>query len=453
MQDAILPSPNRFRVLVYGAEKLGYSIPNDSQDATIRVAVTEPHFRPANEGSINIGNGIELVFRPFNTKDQFQDYDGVIMFQGIWAKRMVTNNYYDPREYVGEKQNDELQKRTKQLQQLLKKNGFVCFLMDRLEHDDFDLSKNVLGWFGSTYFEAIRDSAFVTPKRSELIAYCEKYSVARTKFTTYTNAENEVLLVAGGESVGICFDSQIFYLPCHAPDKDADDTRQLFAMLGGGLVSLFKKMYQELPEWISKFGFSQEAEVVKQKEKLEEELLTLKEQLIIYSKYKSVLVTTSDKLRKDVAFVLESGLGYEVDADDELREDLKIIEKSKDQKNKVLAVVEVKGINGNVSREAINQVDSHRDRGGFKPDFPGILIANTFIKSANSITKKDKPIEKEQILHAHKNHVLILRTLDLLRALDLVKSDDKLREKFNELLFKEDGWLEVKDGNFTIHHD
>ncbi len=442
------------RILVYGIEKVGYEFPREGTNEKVSVAGEEPQFRKVLEPILHIEGNIKLVFEGFNTKEEFQNYDGVIMFQGIWAKRGTSSDIYSSREYVYDQQNDELQKRVKQLQQLIsKKNGFICFLMGRMEYDDFDLAKTVLGWFGSNHFESINDRSDVSSKRGELISFCERYGVAKTKFSIYSDTDVEILMTTGGYDgyVGLCFGDRAYYLPCHAPEKDIDATKQLFTILGKGIVSLHKKKQQELPEWIAKFSFTKEVSIFEEKQILEQQLLDLQSQLAIYSRYKSILGASSDKLRKNVAFLLSSGFGYEIDETDELREDLKIVKKGKGDSVRVLALIETKGVNANVDREAINQVDSHRDRGGYKDHFPGILIVNTFIKSANSLTKKDKAIDKEQIAHAHKNHVLIMRTIDLLRALDLVIDCVEIKQKFDDILMKEAGWLEVKDGDFVLH--
>jgi len=53
---------NSFKILIYGSEKLNYH-----------------QFK-----ELPIGNKITLFFGKFNTLKKFQDYDGVIIFQGIW---------------------------------------------------------------------------------------------------------------------------------------------------------------------------------------------------------------------------------------------------------------------------------------------------------------------------------------------------------------------------------
>jgi hypothetical protein len=54
-------------------------------------------------------------------------------------------------------------------------------------------------------------------------------------------------------------------------------------------------------------------------------------------------------------------------------------------------------------------------------------------------------VEREQIQHAAKNNVLILRTLDLLNLASLSLSGTLRPEDVIELLTKSSGWLRVGD--------
>ena len=58
------PANEKFRILVYGIERLNYPL----------------------LGNLSVSNNIALNFEPFDTKEEFQDYDGVILFHDIWAK-------------------------------------------------------------------------------------------------------------------------------------------------------------------------------------------------------------------------------------------------------------------------------------------------------------------------------------------------------------------------------
>jgi hypothetical protein len=53
------------------------------------------------------------------------------------------------------------------------------------------------------------------------------------------------------------------------------------------------------------------------------------------------------------------------------------------------------------------------------PEFPSLLIINTNMKNSISLADKDQTVAPEQIQHACRNNVLILRTLDLLNLASL----------------------------------
>ena len=416
-----------FRIIVYGTEKLGYP----------------------NLGEFAVRDNTKLFFYPFNTLEKFQDYDGVIMFQNIWSIRKTSS--YSGKEYLDNLQDSEFNKRIKQLQLLLEKGGFVCFLMEKLDSKDFDLAKTVLEWFPISY-DPISSSTFLKTYRDELKPFIDNYGIAKTRYYCYGEIEYEVLAASQSDNaVGVSILRKIFFLPCHAPDKDKKSTEELFKMIAPGLVALFKKYHQDLPKWVDAYKFNQEAKLIIEKKTIESALEKTSDDLKIYINFKKPLVLSGELLRDSIADVLEEGFGFKIDRNDELKEDLKIISIDRDGNITVKVLIETKGINGNVNRESINQADSHRERGNFNDNFPSILIANTFIKSSNSIKDKDKPIPNEQVTHAKRNNVLILRTVDLIRALDIIMMDKKQLRVFNKYLFKEKGWLEVKDYNFFLH--
>jgi hypothetical protein len=143
---------------------------------------------------------------------------------------------------------------------------------------------------------------------------------------------------------------------------------------------------------------------------------------------------------------VQAAFGVTVDAVDEFREDVKLI----DDDGRVVAIGEIKGINRGVKRENINQTDSHRERSGFAQDFPAILIANTNIKSARSIVEKDQEVALEQIKHAVHMRVLILRTIDLLGLLRLVLAGRLTTQDARSLVLSNVGWLRVQADQVQI---
>ena len=124
-----------------------------------------------------------------------------------------------------------------------------------------------------------------------------------------------------------------------------------------------------------------------------------------------ILAHRGERLEDAVCNAFEQGLGVKVRREESFREDMALV----DSEGHQIALIEVKGTTGGgVQREQVNQADSHRERAGLPGDFPSLLIINTNINKAASMEDKDQPVAQEQVEHAARNNVLIIRTIDLL---------------------------------------
>jgi hypothetical protein len=80
-----------------------------------------------------------LSFEPFNTQKRFNDFDGVILFQGIFEQYEYGEGWDG--EYLDHSSDrNELDKRKKEVELLLKNGGFVCFIL--LDSRKFSLWKS-----------------------------------------------------------------------------------------------------------------------------------------------------------------------------------------------------------------------------------------------------------------------------------------------------------------------
>ena len=162
--------------------------------------------------------------------------------------------------------------------------------------------------------------------------------------------------------------------------------------------------------------------------------------------FKKALILSGEVLVDSVINIFEKGFKFSLDTKDESREDLKIL----DDVGKPIVFVEVKGTNTSVKREHINQCDSHREQAGLPLNFPSILVINTHIRKARSIDEKDQELAIEQVKHAVKNNVLILRTLDLLRLLSLKFDSGIPKNEIISLLSINSGWLKVSKDKWEV---
>jgi len=147
-----------------------------------------------------------------------------------------------------------------------------------------------------------------------------------------------------------------------------------------------------------------------------------------------------------VVETLREGFGFKVDDSDEFKEDIKIL----NENDEPIIFGKIKGTNAGVKREHVNQVDSHRERAGLSSDSPAILIINSHIKNARNLEEKDKEVVRDQVRHADKLNVLVLRTLDLLRLLELFKNNKITKAMVSELIIKNGGWLKVENDSWKV---
>lgn len=177
------------------------------------------------------------------------------------------------------------------------------------------------------------------------------------------------------------------------------------------LISFSAKRVLEPPAYVVQFQFAEEK---KAREKIEtvmkEEVVPLQGTIKHYEGMKSILwlgdsdlVTATEKFLRNMRFQTE--------IDEVFEEDLWILS----DKERIV-IVEVKGLNKNLTRQDISKLDEHRE-GRKVPDLTGLLIANTFMV-ADSLENKDEPFPPNVIEKAINTNLLITRTIDLCRIYD-----------------------------------
>ena len=385
---------------------------------------------------------------------RFNEFDGVILYQGIFEhfewKRGLMNPYLDHT-----CDNDELDKRKKEAQLLVENGGFLCFLLNRPFIDreygtDFigsDLTKYHLNYSRFKRENFQQRIVHLNIKSDEFSKFLEIYGAASSYFDHYNESIEWILIAeAAGRVAGMIIGRTDYFIPTLVPDNQPDTLKEYFTLLADALTSANNKLCQDLPGWLAEFSFSEEENLDSERVRLEARIVDIARRKGQLATYKSVLSLSSYALVASVVRVFKDGFGIAVDTKDELREDLKLL----DDEGLPFCLCEVKGTNKGVKRAYINQADSHRERSGFEESFPALLIINTHIRSARSITEKDQEIASEQIIHARKLNVLVLRTLDLLRLLRLYLSGQIKVTEVKGLLTRAGGWLRVNESGYNI---
>ena len=125
-----------------------------------------------------------------------------------------------------------------------------------------------------------------------------------------------------------------------------------------------------------------------------------------------------------------NALGIATKRDEIDEEDFWVTEDKKE-----VSIFEVKGLDKNLKRLHINQLDEHRGAREQLDDFPALLIVNSFNK-AKSLAEKEEAISSNVIKKAVQTHILILRTLDLCNVYRLIDEEKLSQKTFFDIVVK-----------------
>ena len=196
-----------------------------------------------------------------------------------------------------------------------------------------------------------------------------------------------------------------------------------------------------IPGWVEDLQFSEEKKLSNKISNLEENLVINKKRANLYKSYKSILTTKSEPLKKKIGEIIKDYFGLSIEMIEEFKEDIKIL----DDSDNIVGIMEVKGTNKGISNEHINQTDTHRERLGLQQNTPGLLIINNAMNKESISEKQSAEVGQEQLVHAFRNKVLIIRSIDLLNLMILWEkySVTERSKRFRDFIFNNYGWLRV----------
>ena len=198
-----------YNILVYGIEKIG--LKESDQEISNR--------------------NFKLNFEPFTTEKRFNDFDGVILFQGIFETYKYGFSDFDGEYLDHSYDRNELDKRKKEQQLLIEKGGFFCFILhkpfvDRYHKSSYgtqnlsgtDLCKYSLN-FSSFYRKDIpKRTTHVSSVRDEFTRFLNIYGAASCYFENHNSSIDlrEVARV-NRSTVGMVLFDSAFYIPSLLP--------------------------------------------------------------------------------------------------------------------------------------------------------------------------------------------------------------------------------------------
>lgn len=415
---------------------LAYALPRERGDANKYVV-------PCGE--------FELHDVPLGAPESFLDYEGVVVFAGAFED--FEQNIWDGSQVVCLAPED-LDRRTREVFTAAKSGKALVFLVpdvpDRLDafpiEPTYDLFRRIVDQVGIGWRPVENPVPHLSAEVREFADYVGKYGTGYVTFPAYALPDLNIreLCKSGDNIFGIAIADKIFALPCTVTQDHQQAVDSAIAALKA-VIAYRKRVSKEMPKWLSDFRFEREAQLEGEADSLRSKWKEIRTELDAYQSLKGALCFRSDPLVQTVSGILKQFFDLEIKVDDKCIEDAVLT----DEDGNVLAVFEIKGVNRNFERNDVNQVDSHRERLKLPPQTPGILIINTMMKT-RSLSEKDVSPHPDNIKKAVADHVLMIRTLDLLRYADGVEAGQLRKEDFRETMLTEDGWLKVENGQADV---
>ncbi len=404
---------------------LGYALPCDELDGKSRVHQYDD---------------LELHDVPLMAQTSFPDFEGVILFGGAFEEHGQDSFIGEPVATCAAP--SDLDLRDREFYTAVQKGKTVVFLVPNLPttlgyhsvDPRVDLFRRVMNTHG-IHWDVLRSP--IAHVRSDIPEFQEFIERFGTVHHCYSLRGDLTKQLCGGRGMVFAFTiaDRVFVLPCAYPQTHQQAVEMAVTAVRAAR-DYRERIKETFPEWVAEYRFGKEGQLIAKGEELRGQLLTLESEIDVYKQYKGALCFRSDPLVRVVTEVLHDFFGIELEIDEKYIEDATL----KDDNGNILAVFEIKGVNGDFKREDVNQVDSHRERAGLGSQTPGILIMNTRM-SAKSLADKDNPPHPDIIKKAVADNVLLVRTLDLLRCADLCQAGKLPKEQFRATILTQAGWL------------
>ena len=387
-------------IFAYGFEAAGFIVPGEEIET----------------------DNYRVRFIGFQAELSLEDARGIIMPSGIFERFKEADSLYGGGAYVA-CDRERLAKRMKEVIQNYKRGGWIALLLGMVSREptDTDLARVFLNNFFLD-IEGHAPNPHVRCRVDEFADYLHDFGISQTSFGS-PRSDCDPRMIAGDGRVMAAAEVQcrLFFLPLLAIEKNRSTLERIVTRCADAILEYRRRNEICLPAWVEKIEFRAEGALREQLNRLEAEIVQTHEGLARWRRYKGMLSASGNALKAIVVEVLSDYFKLEVHSKEEFIEDAIIV-----QGGKPLFVVEVKGINGGLKRDHVNQVDSHRERLGLSAEIPGLLILNDFSDVNGLEERKAKRFDRMHLSHAAKLNIRILRTTTLLKiVLDLEDENDR----------------------------
>jgi hypothetical protein len=390
-------------------------------------------------------SGHQVQFVPFQSELSLEPADGLIIPSGVFEKITVTRDVIgDSSKHINWAE-DLLAIREKQVFNALKKGTWVVFLLRALDIGGgawlkTDLAKKCLSLLVK-HIETIDPYTHLDCKADEFRKYLDRFGIARTFFWLDDDSSaTRVLALANERPVGIEINAKTFFVPFFTTVHSKTEARDVVSLLVDSITEYKRKHQIYLPEWVKQLRFAKEAQLLSEIEHLEEKIALNNNQVEALEKYRAILTSSGRMLNEIIVEILRDYFSLTLSSEERYIEDALIL----GDDGKPLFVVEVKGVNGGLKREHVNQVDSHRERLQLPPEIPGLLIINDYMDLEGLEARAQNVFDEQHITRAKNSNIKILRTTVLFQIMLAAENIQDRKSYLLSLLNSADPLVEAR---------
>ncbi|MCC6678661.1 MAG: hypothetical protein IT436_16120 [Phycisphaerales bacterium] len=402
------------------------------------------------------GDDLDVHLLPRGGPQSWLDYDGVVFATGCFH---VSSPCTDARGKAPtpEQLTADLNQREGQAETLLRQGKPVIALVPPLpagltstSADPVpDLLVRLLSRRGVQVIPLASADPVPTYVDESFKPHVARYGSAYAQFL-YDQASNpNVTSLARCESgiSAVAVDGLLYALPANYPQSQ-EACATMVADAARAVLRFRALTEARDPPWLDDVVLPHEIEVREQLRRFEAQLTDARTRLeVARTQRRNLLVGTGDQLVEDVVSLLRTGFGIDARCRpvQPRVEDAVLLAPD----GEVIGVIEIKGKNGNFASGDIGQARQHRRRNNLPDIAPAIVLLNT-LRSAPTLQAKDQPPDLDRIHHAVKDHVLLLRTLDLYRLVGLLQEGKVTGGLLKSTFENEAGWLKVTNAGAAV---
>lgn len=381
-------------IFAFGFDRLGFTTPTE----------------------LELSSEIKVRFISYESEISFEDADGLIIPSGIFERFGTQDGFMNGPRRVVFSDEDRLAVRLKQLLNASKKGVWAAFLVGSVENghercwDDTDLAKRLLNMFCQEVVDHPPIS-FVDCRDDQFRKYCDRFGIAQTTFVIEEKNLVELRIIATARDlpVAIAFRGKLFFVPFLTDRHDRATLGQCVELIATAVLAHKRKHDLHIPGWINNLRFITEEKIENEIGETEKKLLQLEADKDDWKSFKAILSTSGPTLNQIVVKVLRQFFSLPIKSEEKYADDACIL----GDDGTISHVIEIKGVNGGLKREHINQLDSHREKLNVKAEIPGILIINDFMDIEDFAERKKKNFDQNHLRHAFATNVKVLRTTTL----------------------------------------